>query len=169
MLYGWEWVIPEAQLQLIHSPSLTPLAPLHRALLLSLKNTCSVQVLSLTFFNTDLLIYICLTDPCHSLCWRIICMAVRSLICISFSLHFCLPLPYTSPEPFFTPSSPLWRFTAQQDESQLCLLLWLLLRSMLAISGKPITHKTCTLSRLVTNLAQHARAPVALSSGIRKN
>lgn len=110
MLYGWERVIPEAQLQLIHSPSLTLLAS-HR---LSLEDTCSVQVLSLTSLNTDPLIYICLTDLCHSQCWRIICRVVRSLICIgsSSSWHFS----WTS----LTSSSPLWAstcFTAQLDES----------------------------------------------------
>lgn len=51
----------------------------------------------------------------------------------------------------------------------LCLPLWSLLRSVLAISGRPITLQNRTLSRRVTNLAQHARAPVALSGGIRKN
>lgn len=49
MLQGWERVIAKALLQLIHSPSLTPLA----SCLLSLQNTCCVQALSLTFPNID--------------------------------------------------------------------------------------------------------------------
>lgn len=49
MLQGLERVIAKALLQLIHSPSLTPLA----SCLLSLQNTCCVQALSLTFPNID--------------------------------------------------------------------------------------------------------------------
>lgn len=49
MLQGWGRVIAKALLQLIHSPSLTPLA----SQLLSLPNTCSVQALSLTFPSID--------------------------------------------------------------------------------------------------------------------
>lgn len=85
------------------------------------------------------------------------------------------PLPPLLPNPshFFQPlvSLHLLQCTAGQvtAAAHLCLPLWSLLRSGLAISGKQITHKTCTLSRHVTNLAQHARAPVALSGGIRKN
>lgn len=88
MLYGWEWVIPEARLRLIHSPPLTPLA--------SVRSVFAKQLLCASFLNTDLLIYICLTDLCYSHCWRIIWRAVRSPICIS-------SLPYTTP---LTSSSP---------------------------------------------------------------
>lgn len=49
MLQGWGRVIAKALLQLIHSPSLTPLA----SHLLSLPNTCSVQALSMTFPSID--------------------------------------------------------------------------------------------------------------------
>lgn len=49
MLQGWGRVIAKALLQLIHSPSLKPLA----SHLLSLQNTCSVKALSLTFPNID--------------------------------------------------------------------------------------------------------------------
>ena len=121
MLYGWEWVIPEAQLQLIHSPPLTPLA----SLLLSLQNTSSVQLLSLTFPNTDLLIYICLTDLRHSHCWRIIWGVARSLICVgsSFTLHSSWTL--------LTPSSLLWASTSLHRTAgrvtSLRLPLWSLL------------------------------------------
>lgn len=138
MLYGWEWVVPEAQLQLIHSLPPTPLA----SHLLSLQNTCSVQVLSLTF--TDPLIYISLTDLCPSHCWRIIWRVVGSLICIGSSQklsHYFVPPPA---------SLHSWPSRSGGGSSRSSP------RSALATSGEQITHKTCSLSRRITNLAQSA-------------
>lgn len=151
---------------MIHSPSLALLA----SLILSVQNTCSAQVLSLTFLNTHLLIYICVADP--------------SLLQLEDYLQGCedtnlyrkgvkaLALIYTSADPSHYRQPPvslhLLHCTAGRVVAALCLPLSELLRSTLAISGKQITHKTCTLSRRVTNLAQHARVPVALSGRIRK-
>lgn len=83
MLYGWERVTPEAQLQLIRSPSLTPLAS--HQLYLQIKKP-KTQKLCL---SSAPLICICVTDLCLSHCWRITWRVAGSLICIgsSFSWH----------------------------------------------------------------------------------
>lgn len=115
-----------------------------------------------TSFHTDLLIYICLTDLCHSACLGIISKNLRSLICKGKEVK----THYITSETFSLLSvfskSPFACSVAQPYES------WRQCRSTLAISGEQITHKTCTLSRRITNLTQHARVPVALSGRIRK-
>lgn len=65
----------EAQHQLIHSPPLTPLALLLYCL-------CKTP---------DLLICLCLTDPCHSRCWRIIRRVAGSPSCLGPFLYVTLP------------------------------------------------------------------------------